>query len=56
MLEALAALWESKEMESRAITNHHKKEQSGAPRGVFASRMTTQTDAGERGGMSGRRL
>ena len=63
MLEGLAALLESKEMESRAITNHHKKEQSGTPRGVFASRppvqihvhedqttgrMTVQTDAGER--------
>ena len=63
MLEGLAALLESKEMESRAMTNNHKKEQSGTPRGVFASRppvqihvhedaatgrMTVQTDAGER--------
>jgi len=63
MLEGLAALLESKEMESRAIANHQKMEQSGTPRGVFASRppvqihvhedaktgrMTVQTDAGER--------
>jgi 5-methylcytosine-specific restriction endonuclease McrA len=63
MLEALAALLESKEIESRAMTNHQNKEQSGTPRGVFAGRppvqihvhedkktgrMTVQTDAGER--------
>jgi 5-methylcytosine-specific restriction endonuclease McrA len=67
MLEGLAALLETKEMEvlgeADAMTNHHKKEQSGTPRGVFASRppvqihvhedkttgrMTVQTDAGER--------
>jgi hypothetical protein len=63
MLEGLAALLETKEMESLAMTNHHKKEQSGAPRGGFANRppvqihvhedkttgrMTVQTDAGER--------
>jgi 5-methylcytosine-specific restriction endonuclease McrA len=63
MLEGLAALLETKEMESLAMTNPHKKAQSGTPRGVFANRppvqihvredkttgrMTVQTDAGER--------
>ena len=63
MLEGLAALLESKEIESRAMTNHHKKDQSGTPRGVFAirppvqihvhedkktGRMTVQTDSGQR--------
>ncbi len=42
MLEGLVALLESKEMESRAMTNHHKKEQSGTPRGVIASRPPVQ--------------
>jgi len=63
MLEGLAALLESKEIESVAMTNPHKMAQSGTPRGVLASRppvqihvhenaatgrMTVQTNSGER--------
>lgn len=40
--EELAALLESKEIESRAMTNHHKKEQSGTPRGVSTNRPPVQ--------------